>query len=213
MPQASARRGPTKRPPTPPKSGAAGNLDDQGLALDNECEAERSGSSATAPFQATQGDTQSEGDGDQPGDRQPDKRRPALNKQAFGQAKAGQGPAAAAAPRASTVQQFTDRALASLQRLADAPAAGGLRAALLSDVKSLLSAAGTAGLPGGGLEAVRNSLVEATRQMQNRPGMSSAALQDLQCLLPLMLLNLQRGRTSRQARQTQAVLHVLTHRR
>jgi hypothetical protein len=115
----------------------------------------------------------------------------------------GQGPA--------LYQQFTQRALKAIDRIEQGAVPGTIRSALFADVLSLIAMSASANLPAGGLAAVREHLIDASREMQRVSG-KSELIKDLNCLLPMLLLNLQRPRTELQASLAMAKLTVMAQR-
>jgi hypothetical protein len=114
-----------------------------------------------------------------------------------------------------TLRQFTDRALATLDRLSTGPATVSVRQALLSDALRYLSGIAVSPLQarptdhaGNGLEAVRTLLIEATRQQRGRVD-ATMAQEEVNQLLPLLLLMLTRPRSPRHMQACRAKLLVM----
>jgi hypothetical protein len=203
------RNGPTRRPRPAAQNTMVGNDEPDG-----GCNTEQDARQARAatPVQGGHADDQPSGDSERDQGQAQSKRGAA----AFGLSVVvkciERQPRDGSSEAGLTPKQFAQQALSAMDRLSTAPSSLGVRNTLLHNVLRCLdkvdAAAPDAKPVPGGLEAVRALLLDATQQRPHQPG-ATPARQDLNQLLPLMLLNLQRARTPEQAGIARSKLRVL----
>jgi hypothetical protein len=216
------RSGPTRRPRRPSAGQLLGNDE-----MDLVCDTERDGALTASQGQHPQDQSDDSSDQDQKRDQQQSANR--FRMQVGAAASQGSAPSVpvvdgkpadytGAQGGSLTLRQFTDRALATLDRLSTGPAMESVRQTLLSDALCYLNGievsppqVGPTDRAGNGLEAVRTLLIEATRR---QPGCAntSVAQQEMNQLLPLLLLMLTRPRSPLQSQACRAKLLAMVRR-
>ena len=217
-----------RRPPPRSAGRTANRSAAQGLQRDGD-ESSSASSESSSPkrsdrviavleqgFSQDRQDEKDQSDDSDRGDREPDERWTQARFRALpGRAARPTAVRAGPAPIAVRGGGGTDpsealarQALAAIGRLGVAVRPARVRAAWLQQVRALLEA-GAAALPRRhGVAGIRHLLIEAARTTPHEPAARQAA-RDLLCLLPLVLLNLERPRTVPQVRLAATKLGVM----
>lgn len=117
-------------------------------------------------------------------------------------------PLPSATNQADSAAALARQLLGSIERHSASGKPLGIRAALLARVRALLETPPSQPTRASGMAGVRALLIDSTNKLPSG-ATSSECAEDLRCLLPILLLNLERPRTRQQTNRAVSKLQVL----